>query len=77
MLAEVGTGRMFFPPEDKNKPEERDVLHPETDTRAVLMPDGSSLEGVVGNIPVFSYSEAETRLKYAGKRDAFVFELKK
>lgn len=77
MIAEVGTGRMFFPPDDETKPEKRDILHPETDVKAVLQEDGSPIAELMDMVPRFSYSEAETQLKFAGKKDALVFELKK
>lgn len=44
MIEVVEGGRLYFPPEDENKPDERKVMHPETDAGQVLMANGNNLE---------------------------------
>ncbi len=44
MLEVVEGGRLYFPPEDENKPDDRKVMHPETDAGQVLMANGNRLE---------------------------------
>jgi hypothetical protein len=49
-MTEVVEGsRLYFPPEDPvNAPDDRKVMHPETDASQVLMADGSTLEESLG-----------------------------
>ena len=44
MYEVVKGGRLYFPPEDPNKPDDRDVMHPETDSSQVVMGNGKTLE---------------------------------
>ena len=37
MVEVVEGGRLYFPPEDENHPDDRKVMHPETDE--LLLPD--------------------------------------
>lgn len=76
-IADVLTGRIYFPPDDKVKPDERAVLHPETNASSVLCEDGTkTLEEVLDDLPVVTRSSEETK-KYAGKKNKLVFEIKK
>lgn len=76
LIADVVTGRLFFPPDDKVKPDQRAVLHPETNDGSVLCEDGTkTLREVLGDLPVVTESEAESE-KYIGK-NKLIFEIKK
>lgn len=44
MIETVKGGRLYFPPEDENKPDDRKVMHPETDAAQVVMGNGKTLE---------------------------------
>lgn len=44
MIETVKGGRLYFPPEDENKPDDRKVMHPETDSAQVVMGNGKTLE---------------------------------
>ena len=44
MVETVEGGRLYYPPEDENKPDERKVMHPETDSGQVIMQSGRTLE---------------------------------
>lgn len=44
MVEVVEGGRLYFPPEDENNPDDRKVMHPETDAEQVLMKNGETLE---------------------------------
>lgn len=50
----VEGGRIYFPPEDPNYPDERTVMHPETNSDQVLMPDGNNLSDAIGGAIVVS-----------------------
>ena len=43
----VEGGRLYFPPENENKPDDRKVMHPETDAQQVIMGNGQTLENVM------------------------------
>ena len=49
MYEVVKGGRLYFPPEDPNKPDDRDVMHPETDAAQVVMGNGITLEETMKN----------------------------
>lgn len=62
MEALVATSRIYFPPEDETKPEERVVLHPETSAEAVVMDEeGRTLDEVLGPQIVVSSEKPEQR----------------
>jgi hypothetical protein len=68
MTEVVEGGRLYFPPEDKNKPDERKVMHPETDTDNVLLSDGTTLTQALGggsNSIVVSDEKPETACLWA------------
>ena len=49
MVEVIEGGRLYFPPEDENKPDERKVMHPETDAEQVFMKNGRTLEEEVSS----------------------------
>lgn len=50
-LEVIRGGRMYFPPEDENDPDNRDVMHPETDETQIYMKTGLTLaETVQGSV---------------------------
>lgn len=74
---DVVDGRIYFPPEEKSKPTERKVLHPETNSDNVLCDNGEkTLTDYLGSVPVITNSEVDTEI-LSGKKDALVFEMVK
>lgn len=72
---EVIDGRIYFPPEEKTRPNERKVLHPETNADSVLCDNGDkTLSDYLPGIPIVTKSSVDTEV-LAGKKDALVFEL--
>lgn len=51
MEMKVEDGRIYYPPDDPNRPNERKVCHPETNSDQVLFPDGRTLTEV-GSSPI-------------------------
>ena len=52
MQQNVYDGRLYYPAEDPSKPYERDVMHPETNTKQVIVPGtGMYLDEYMG-LPV-------------------------
>lgn len=50
----VEGGRLYFPPEDPNNPDERKVLHPETNSDQVIMKNGQRLSDALKGGLIFS-----------------------
>ena len=74
MQATIIDGRMYLPPTDESKPNERDIMHPETNDGQILMTDtGIYLKDFLGMQIRLSQTEPkETRpvlwLKVTGSR---------
>lgn len=50
MLANVIDGRMYLPPEDESKPNERTIMHPETnDNQVIVEGTGMYLKDFLGH----------------------------
>lgn len=49
MYENIKGGRLYYPPEDPNNPDDRDVMHPETNEGQVIMHDGKTLEETMKN----------------------------
>lgn len=55
----VRGGRLYCPPEDENNPDNREVLHPETDSTQVLMSNGRPLSETISGAIVMSQEKPE------------------
>lgn len=60
MVEVVEGGRLYFPPEDENHPDDRKVMHPETDAQQVIMGNGQKLEEVMKTGRMIVSSEQPT-----------------
>lgn len=73
---EVEGTRLYFPAEDKTKPNDRKVLHPETNVKQVLCGNGEkTLEEYLENHTILTKGEEETA-QYAGVEEAIILEIK-
>ena len=57
----VEGGRLYYPPEDSNNPDDRKVYHPETNSQVVLMDSGRSLEDALNGGIVISSEKPDYR----------------
>ena len=72
---DVIDGRIYFPPEEKAKPNERKVLHPETNSDSVLCDNGEkTLTDYLETVPIITKSAVDTEV-LAGKKEALIFEM--
>ena len=61
MQQNVYDGRLYFPPENPDKPYERDVMHPETNTNQVIVPGTNMYLGEYMGLPVILSEEKPNR----------------
>jgi hypothetical protein len=59
MAERIRGGKMYYPPEDKNNPNDREILHPETDSKQVLMENGETLADAISNTLIVSETKPE------------------
>ena len=66
MVEVVEGGRLYFPPEDENHPDDRKVMHPETDAQQVIMGNGQKLEEVMktGRMIVSAGQKQKNHIRY-------------